>query len=146
VQGIDGSGAGLSQEMLELGEDLLDRIEVWAIGRQVDEVGATGFDGLLDAGDLVAAEIVENDDVAGFERRRQRLFDPLKARRSSIRSLKETPPGGGGGAVNAAPLIGPSNTQGAVIRSCRNAATKVVVLQCPCGAMPSTRCPLGPRP
>jgi hypothetical protein len=101
---------------------------------------------LPDAGDLVAAEIVEDDDVAGFERRRQRLLGPSKARRPSIRSLKETPPGDGGGALNAAPLIGPSTTQGAVIRSCRNAATTVVVLQCPCGAMPWTRSPFGPRP
>ena len=36
----------------------------------------TGFDGLLDAGDLVAAEIVEDDDVAGVQRRRHRLVDP----------------------------------------------------------------------
>ena len=47
VQGFGGSRRGFAQHMLELGEDLFDRIEVWAIGRQVDELGATSFDGLL---------------------------------------------------------------------------------------------------
>ena len=42
-------------------------------------------------------------------------------------------------ALKEAPLIGPSKTQGAVIRSCLSAAMKVVVFQCPCGAIPSTR-------
>ena len=45
VQGFDCSRRGLAQEMLELGEDLLNRIEVGAVGRQIDELGTLGLDG-----------------------------------------------------------------------------------------------------
>ena len=45
MQGIDGSGAGLPQKMLELGEDLLDRIEVGTVRRQINELGTPSLDG-----------------------------------------------------------------------------------------------------
>jgi hypothetical protein len=32
--GIDGSLGGLAQQSFELSEELFDRIEVWAVGRQ----------------------------------------------------------------------------------------------------------------
>jgi len=45
------------------------------IGRQVPEPGASGPDHAAQGCRLVAAEIVQNDDVAGLERRHQLLLD-----------------------------------------------------------------------
>ncbi len=50
--------------MLELGEDLLNGIEVWTVRRQEDEMRAGSPDCTSDSLPLVAAEIVEDDDVA----------------------------------------------------------------------------------
>ena len=46
--GFDGARLGLAQEVLELGEDLLDGIEVGRVGRQEEELGACGADGSTD--------------------------------------------------------------------------------------------------
>jgi hypothetical protein len=56
-----GSGGDFAQQRLELGEGLLDRIEIGAVGRQIDRAGAAGLDRLAHAHDLVAAEIVQDD-------------------------------------------------------------------------------------
>jgi hypothetical protein len=42
--------------------------------------------------------------------------------------------------------MGPSMTHGALMRSQRSAAMKVMVFQWPKGADASRRCPLGPQP
>lgn len=42
---FDGSLVGLAQEGFELGKDLLDRVEVGAVGRQEEELCANGADG-----------------------------------------------------------------------------------------------------
>jgi hypothetical protein len=42
-QGVDSSGGGLSQQSFELGEELFDRIEVGAVGRQVAQLRAGGL-------------------------------------------------------------------------------------------------------
>ena len=68
----DGSGGDLSQERFELGEGLLDGIEIGAIGRQVDEHRATSLDRLAYAGNFVARH---NDDVAWRQRRSEDLFN-----------------------------------------------------------------------
>ena len=60
---------------LELGEDLLDRIEVGRIFGQKHEARPDGSDGLSHRLSLVGAEIVEDDDVAWLEGRREELFD-----------------------------------------------------------------------
>ena len=44
------------------------------------------------------------------------------------------------------PLIGPSMTQGAVIASWRKVAMKVIVFQCPKGALPISRLPRAAQP
>ena len=46
-----------------------------SIGRQVEEAGASRFDRLAHAVNLVGAEIVDNDDVVLAQGRRQHLFD-----------------------------------------------------------------------
>jgi hypothetical protein len=73
--GVDGSFAGLAEQGFEFGEELLDRIEVGRIGRQVEQLCASGFDGLAHAWHLVGAEIVHHDDVAWRERRHEDLLD-----------------------------------------------------------------------
>jgi len=68
------------QMVLQLGEDLLDRIEVGTVREQVDEFGVTRFDG-FDAGDFVAGEVVQDHDIAFLQHRCQGLLDPSKASR-----------------------------------------------------------------
>ena len=72
---IDSALFGLSKQGFELCEDLLDRVEVGAVGRQEEEPGARGADRLPDSGSLVGAEIIHDDNVAGLERWHQQLLD-----------------------------------------------------------------------
>ena len=72
---LEGPLGRLSHEMFELGEHLLDRVEVWAVGWQEDEPGALPANGGTDGVAPVAAEIVHDDDVAGFKRGGEELFD-----------------------------------------------------------------------
>lgn len=73
---IDAALGGLAQQRLELGEHLLDRIEVRRVWRLVQDAGAPGSDGLRNAADLVAGQVVGNDDVPGVERGAQELTHP----------------------------------------------------------------------
>ncbi len=75
-QGIEGSGRGLAQEGLQLGEPLLDRVEIGAVGRQVEQTGFGVFDRRPDALDLVARQIIEDDDIALLEFGNEELLDP----------------------------------------------------------------------
>jgi len=72
-QSLDGACCGLSQERLEFREGLLDGIEVWRIGWKIPQRGAGRFNQFSDTIDLVAWEIVQHDDVAGCQCRRQHL-------------------------------------------------------------------------
>ena len=53
----------------------LDGIEIGAVGRQIPQRHAGCLERMLDTGDLVRAEIIGDDDVAGVQRRHQDLFD-----------------------------------------------------------------------
>src|ERR1700753_4245849 len=64
---LDGSLLSLSHPMLDLGERLLDGIEVRRIFWQEPQPCAGSLDGVADRPGFVGAEIVENDDVAGLE-------------------------------------------------------------------------------
>ena len=57
---------GIAHLVLDLGEGLLDRVEVRRIGRQEPQPGAGASNRLSDRLGLVAGEIVEDDDVAGL--------------------------------------------------------------------------------
>lgn len=72
--GLDGSGRCVAHQMLELGEDLLDRIEIGTVGRQEQQVRADGTDRLASCFAFVGAEIVEDNDVALGQGRDQNLF------------------------------------------------------------------------
>jgi len=119
------SGSRLSQQSFELGEDLLDGVEVGGVFRQEDEAGSDIPDRLAHRLSLVGAEIVEDHDVARLQRRDEELFDI---------------------GVEGSPLMGPSNRQGASMRSLRKAARKVAVFHLPCGTLSTSRWPLGAQP
>lgn len=63
--------------MLELGKDLFDWIEVGAVGRQEQKARAFCPDSGPDSRLLVTGKIVEDDDIAGAERRAELFLDPL---------------------------------------------------------------------
>ena len=65
---LDGSQCLGSQEGFELGESLLDRVQIGTVGWQVVQSGADGFDCLADSGDLVGTQIVRDHDVAPYQR------------------------------------------------------------------------------
>lgn len=70
-----GALSGFAHQMLELGEDLLDRVEIGAVWRQEQQPGASATDRLTDGGPFVTAQIVHDDDIAGRERRHEELLD-----------------------------------------------------------------------
>jgi hypothetical protein len=72
---FDSSFGCFSKQRFQLGEHLLDGIEIWTIWRQEEKLGAGRTDGLAHGVALVTAEIVHDDDVAGLERRHQELLD-----------------------------------------------------------------------
>ena len=69
------SGGGLSQQVLELGEDLLDRVQVRRVFRQEEELGAGRAYELAHRFAFMAAKIVHDDDVAGAKRWDEDLFN-----------------------------------------------------------------------
>ena len=72
---IECSGSGRPEKRLEFGERLFDRIEVGTVGRQKPDVRADGFNRGADLQLFVHREVIEDDDIAGAERRHQDLFD-----------------------------------------------------------------------
>jgi hypothetical protein len=72
---LDGSCRSVSQQRLELGEHMFDRIEVLTVGRQEEQLGAGCADRSTHRGSFVAAEIVDHHDVASAQGRRQELRD-----------------------------------------------------------------------
>ena len=119
------SRSDLSKQGLELGEDLLDWIEVWGVFRQEHEAGPDVPDRSSHGFSFVGAEVVEDHDVARLEGRNEDLLDI---------------------GVKALAIDRPSNRQGASMRSLRRAARKVAVFQRPCGTASTRRSPFGAQP
>lgn len=61
----------LRSRVLELGEGLLDRVEVGAVRRKVEDASAGGLDQRLHLRPLMAGEVVHHDDGAVLELRGQ---------------------------------------------------------------------------
>ena len=80
---------GLPQEVFELGKDLFDRVEIGAIGREKEEPCADSPDRGADGLAFVAAEIVENDYIAWFQRRDENLFDIEQERLAVDRTIDD---------------------------------------------------------
>ena len=72
---VNGARGNLTQQVLELGKDLFDGVQVGRIFRQEDQLGAGRADEPANDFTLVAAEIVHDDDVAGMKRGDEDLFD-----------------------------------------------------------------------
>jgi hypothetical protein len=72
---FDGSSGGLSEQMFELGKDLLDRVQVGRVFWQEEELGSCGSDELTDGSASVATEIVHDHDIAGTKRWKKDLLD-----------------------------------------------------------------------
>jgi hypothetical protein len=72
---FDGSLGSFSEQRFQLGEHLLDGIEIGTIRRQKEKMRADRTDGPAYGVALVAAEIVHDDDVSGLERRHEELLD-----------------------------------------------------------------------
>jgi len=84
--------------MFDLGEGLLDRIEVGRVWRQVPEPGTGGVDHSAKRYRFVAAEIVQDDDVARSEHWNELLFDIGSKALAVDRAIEDA---GGGQAIVA---------------------------------------------
>lgn len=80
---------GFSKQRFELGEGLLDRIEVGAVGWQQEAMGAGVSNGATDGLACVAAQIVEHDDVAGEQDRDEELGHPGEEDRPVDRAIDD---------------------------------------------------------
>jgi hypothetical protein len=85
---VDGARRGGAEQGFELGEGLLDRVEIWTVGRQVEQMGAGRRDRLTHAGDLVRGEVVHHHEVARAQRRRQGLLDIREEARPVDRAIE----------------------------------------------------------
>lgn len=72
---LDGSFLCHSHPVLDLGECLLDRVEIGGVWRQEPEPCASGPDHVPDRSRLVRSKIIHDDDIAGLEHRHEQLFD-----------------------------------------------------------------------
>ena len=63
---IKGPGGDLAEQRLQLGEGVLDRIEIGRIGLQVTQGSACGFNCDSHAGPLVDWQIAPDDDGSGY--------------------------------------------------------------------------------
>jgi len=75
--------------MLELGENLLDGVQIWGIFRQEEEFGACGTYGSANGLSFMTAEIVHDDDVAGSQGWDEKLLDIDLKRLAVDRAVEE---------------------------------------------------------
>lgn len=89
ADGLDSSGADLAQEMLELGEDLFDWVQVGGVFGQEDQMCA-GFANSRSHGfALMAAKVVHDDDVASLKGRHEDFLDVEEKALSVDRAIDE---------------------------------------------------------
>src|SRR5215212_11978921 len=75
AEGVVGAGFGATEGLLDLGEGLLDRVEVGGVGREREEAGAGLLDGGAGGRAEVRREVVGDDDLARSEGRGQAVAD-----------------------------------------------------------------------
>jgi len=88
-QGLDRACGASAQRSLQPGEGLFDWIEVRRVGWQIAHAGAGSLDCLADAGDLVSAQVVHEDDIAPAQGRREDLLDVSQERRPIHRTVDD---------------------------------------------------------
>ena len=86
---VTGTRCSLSQQRLQLGEHLLDRVEIRTVGWKIQNAWPGGSDCLGNAGDLVRAEIIHHHDITWSERRCKELLDISAKRLAGHRSIKD---------------------------------------------------------
>lgn len=69
---IDGSGGSFAEQMLELGKYLFDRVQVGRVLWQEEQFGADRTDELANCFAPLAAEIIQDDDIAGSKDRQEK--------------------------------------------------------------------------
>src|ERR1700726_4976401 len=72
---LNGALCGLAQRVLELGEDLLNGVEIRAVRREEEEPCAGGSDHIANCLAFVRAEIVEDHDIPRLQSCDQYFFD-----------------------------------------------------------------------
>src|SRR5262249_52669362 len=86
---LDSSGGGFSEEVLELGEDLFNGVQVGRVFGQEEELSSCGADELTHDFASVAAEIVHDHDVARTQRWQEDLLH-VEAKAAAVdRSLEK---------------------------------------------------------
>lgn len=93
---LEGARADRTTEGLEFRKDLFDGIEVGAVRREESERRADTFNREPDRRMFVDGQVVEDDDIAGPERRREDLID-IRAEGGLIDGAIEDSRGGEGG-------------------------------------------------
>ena len=73
-----GSFGSFAHQMLELGKDLLDGVQVGAVGRQEQQARVNAPDCVADSGTPVDGEIVHDGDIACKECGDEALLDLIE--------------------------------------------------------------------
>ena len=124
-QGLNGPQRLFAEYGLELGEHLLDRVEIGTLGRQEEHGSAGRLDCALHGRLLMAGEIVHDDDLARMQSGEQNLFDIGQEQVAVDRTIAD---------------------ERRNRPSSRRPAMKVEVFQCPCGEVSISRSPRAQRP
>jgi hypothetical protein len=122
---VDGADGAAAQQRLELGESHLDRVQIGTVGRQEQQACPGRLDRFAHPATLCEPRLSMTTTSPGL------------SVGTSTCSMK---------ARNDVPLMAPSNTPAAEMRSQRNAAITVEVFQWPCGTAATRRWPRGARP
>ena len=72
---LTGAGCGLSEQALQLGEGLLDWVQIGRVGREIKQAGAGGPDCFAHTSDLVGREVIQDHHVGLRQRWRKELAD-----------------------------------------------------------------------
>ena len=79
---VKGARPRRAEEGFQFGERQLDGIEVGTVGRQESHLRAASFNRRSHLRLLVGGQVVEDDDIAGPQRRHEDLFDVREERRT----------------------------------------------------------------
>lgn len=88
--GLNGPFGRVTEQRLELGEDLFNRVEIGGVGWQEAQRGPHPLNGCPYGRTLMAAQIVQDDDSAWGKRRQQTLFDIGQEAGAVERAIEDT--------------------------------------------------------
>ena len=85
---VVGAGLGAAEELLDLGEGLLDRVEVGGVGGERQEASPASLNGRAHGRAVMRAEIVGHDDLARAQRWREEVLDIAHEARGRHRAVE----------------------------------------------------------